>query len=234
MRKQKAFIYDFLWVLTLAAIAAFLLYPATNKIFVSATGSHPYLMGFVKVSILATMGELMAIRISKGSFSKPTGLIYRFIVWGLIGMTFVIVFDLFAGGVAASMKKGLLPQVSGESFGGKLIIALLTSAFMNLIFAPTFMCLHRVTDTFIDLGEGKLGRIFKVSLRDVTGKIDWYGFLSFVVIKTIPIFWIPAHTVTFMLPGEYRVLMASFLSIALGGILAFSKRKTPAQIEIKA
>jgi hypothetical protein len=45
--------------------------------------------------------------------------------------------------------------------------------------------------------------------------------------KTIPLFWIPAHTITFSLPPEYRVLMASFLSIALGGILAFAKRRSP-------
>jgi hypothetical protein len=62
-------------------------------------------------------------------------------------------------------------------------------------------------------------------MRAVVDKIDFYGFISFVVLKTIPIFWIPAHTVTFLLPPEYRVLMAAFLSIALGGILAFAKRK---------
>ncbi|MCX7905011.1 MAG: Mpv17/PMP22 family protein, partial [Caloramator sp.] len=50
-------------------------------------------------------------------------------------------------------------------------------------------------------------------------------FISFVVLKTIPFFWIPAHTITFLLPSEYRVLMASFLSIALGAILSLAKRK---------
>jgi hypothetical protein len=89
------------------------------------------------------------------------------------------------------------------------------------------MLFHRVTDTFIDLGSGNLSKIMKVKLGDVIGKIDFKGFISFVVIKTIPIFWIPAHTVTFMLAPEYRVLMASFLSIAMGGILAFAKRRKP-------
>jgi hypothetical protein len=118
------------------------------------------------------------------------------------------------------MKKGLLP--SSHSL---FLSAFFTSLFMNLIFAPTFMALHRITDTYIDLGEGKWSKICKVKLKDVTDKIDWYGFISFVVLKTIPLFWIPAHTITFMLPSEYRVLMASFLSIALGGILAFAKRR---------
>jgi len=59
----------------------------------------------------------------------------------------------------------------------------------------------------------------------VVGTIDWQGFFGFVVAKTIPLFWIPAHTVTFLLPPEYRVLAAAFLSIALGAILAFAKRR---------
>lgn len=191
-----------------------------------ATAAHPYIMGFIKVSILATMGELLAIMISNGEFKLPKGIIYRFIIWGFLGMTFVIIFDLFANGVTATMKKEiLLPFISTDSLGGKFVFAFFTSAFMNLAFAPTFMAFHRVTDTFIDLGEGKLSKILKVKLSSVVKKIDWDGYIGFVVIKTIPIFWIPAHTITFMLPPEYRVLMAAFLSIALGAILATSKRK---------
>ncbi|GFR35173.1 Mpv17/PMP22 family protein [Thermobrachium celere] len=86
------------------------------------------------------------------------------------------------------------------------------------------MALHRITDTYIDLGQGKLSLILKTNLKDVVNKIDWYGYISFVVLKTIPFFWVPAHTITFLLPSEYRVLMASFLSIALGAILSIAKR----------
>ena len=78
---------------------------------------------------------------------------------------------------------------------------------MNLSFAPTMMAFHRITDTFIDLKVGNEGE--KVTLGQVVKKIDWDGFVSFVLVKTIPIFWIPAHTITFLLPPEYRVLMAT-------------------------
>ena len=64
-----------------------------------------------------------------------------------------------------------------------------------------------------------------ISLPEVTDRIDWRGFIGFVVLKTIPFFWIPAHTVTFLLPPEYRILVAALLSIALGAILAYAKRK---------
>lgn len=214
---------DLIWLGVLLIIIFLLVYPSTNAIYTMTNKAHPYIMGFIKVSILATMGELLAIRIATGNYKKPVGMIYKFIVWGFLGMGFVIAFDLFANGVVGSMKKGLLPSVATDTFSYKLLFAFFTSAFMNLIFGPTFMTLHRLTDTYIDLGHGKLSEIKRVKLRDVTNKIDWYGFMSFVVFKTIPIFWIPAHTITFLLPGEYRVLMAAFLSLALGIILASSK-----------
>lgn len=217
---------DFLWLGTLLIIIFILVFKPTHEAFVEATNIQPYIMGFVKVSILATMGELLALRIATGDFKRPVGLIYRSIVWGFLGMAFALVFPLFDMGTIGAAKKQLLPYYSDASFFSRLIMALLTSALMNLAFAPTFMAFHRVTDTFIDLGEGNLKKIFNVPLQNVISKIDWNGFISFVIVKTIPLFWIPAHTITFMLPGEYRVLMASFLSIALGGILAFSKRSS--------
>jgi hypothetical protein len=87
------------------------------------------------------------------------------------------------------------------------------------------MILHRVTDTFIDLGEGHINKILKVKGHDVIRTIDWQNFFGFVVLKTIPLFWIPAHTITFLLPENYRILSAGFLSIALGLILTLSKLK---------
>ena len=218
-------IKDIIWIGVLLFIVFLLAYPSTNAIYTVANKAHPYIMGFIKVSILATMGELLALRIATGDYKKPVGIIYKFIVWGFLGMGFVIAFDLFANGVIGSMKKGLLPIGVPDTFSAKLLFAFFTSAFMNLIFGPTFMTLHRLTDTYIELGHGKFSEIKKVKLRAVTKKIDWYGFMSFVIFKTIPIFWIPAHTITFLLPGEYRVLMAAFLSLALGIILASSKRK---------
>jgi hypothetical protein len=216
---------DLIWIGTLLTIAFLLVYPSTNVIYTAANKAHPYILGFIKVSILATMGEILALRIATGDYRKPVGIIYKFLVWGFLGMGFVIAFELFSNGVRGAMNKGLLPNAAVDTFSGKLLFAFCTSSFMNLIFAPTFMTLHRLTDTFIDLGQGKFSKIKKVKLKAVTNKIDWYGFFSFVVFKTIPIFWIPAHTITFLLPGEYRVLAAAFLSLVLGIILAYSKRK---------
>jgi hypothetical protein len=216
--------FDFIWAGILLAIVAFVALPDTRHWFEVTTSAHPYIMAFVKYSILATMGELLALRIVVGDWKKPVGFIYRVIIWGLLGMVFVVIFRIFNTGVIGAQKAHLLPALE-SGFGAAFLISFLTSAFMNLIFAPTFMAFHRVTDTFIDLGDGKLGKIFSVKLKDVINKIDWNNFISFVVVKTIPIFWIPAHSITFMLPENYRLLYAAFLSIALGGILAFAKKK---------
>jgi hypothetical protein len=216
--------YDFLWLAVLAGITIFLVAPDTHRIFFTLSAAHPYLMGFAKFLVLASMGELLAIRITSGDWKVPAGMAYRAVIWGLIGMLIVIVFEFFSSGVLSAMKKGLLPAF-GDGLGHRLAFAFFTSAFMNGLFAPTFMAAHRVTDTFIDLGNGRWREMRRVTLSQVTAKIDWRGFLGFVVGKTIPFFWIPAHTITFLLPPEYRILAAAFLSIALGGILAFAKRK---------
>jgi hypothetical protein len=38
-------------------------------------------------------------------------------------------------------------------------------------------------------------------------------------------FWIPAHTITFMLPVSLRILFAAALGIVLGIILALASQK---------
>ena len=210
---------DFIWLFSLAAFVAILVAPVTHKMFVKFTTEHAYMGGFIKFFILATMGELLAIRIVTSDWSIPKGLLYRAFVWGLLGMVIVLIFNVFAAGITGALANGFLP--GGNS---KFTFAFFVSFIMNLSFAPTMMAFHRITDTFIDLKyENKNG---KVTLSDVVKRIDWDGFISFVLMRTIPIFWIPAHTITFLLPPEYRVLFAAFLSIALGAILAFAKKKS--------
>lgn len=214
---------DLAWAATLAAVVALLAAPATRAAVIAATKAHPYAMGFAKFALLASLGELLAIRIVKGSWSLPAGPLWRAAVWGLLGASLALVFPVFSGGVAAATAAGLLPSLPGP--WDKVSTAFWISAVMNLTWAPTLMLYHRLTDTWLDLAGGKLSRVGSVPVADVAAAIDWRGFLGFVIVKTIPLFWIPAHTITFLLPPELRILCAAFLSIALGGILAFSRRR---------
>ena len=81
--------------------------------FAELTLTHPYLMGFVKFAILATIGELCAIRILSGQWKSPMGLIYRTLVWGSLGMGIVLTFEILSGGVASAITNGLLRTGSG-------------------------------------------------------------------------------------------------------------------------
>lgn len=215
---------DFFWLFNLTVFVVILIIPVTHKMFVKFTTEHAYLGGFIKFFLLATMGELLAIRIVTGDWNIPKGLLYRAFVWGLLGMAIVLIFSVFAAGIASALANGFLP--GGNS---QFAFAFFVSFIMNLSFAPTMMAFHRITDTFIDLKyENKKG---KVTLSEVIKRIDWDVFVSFVIMKTIPFFWIPAHTITFLLPPEYRVLSAAFLSIALGAILAFAKKNMTSERE---
>lgn len=208
-----------LWISVIAAIGSFLAIPATRDIFTAATNKHPYIMGFVKFAILATMGELLAARMVFKKWVIIKGIIPKMFIWGLLGILIVLMFSLYTSGVHGAVEKGLL--YTGEGFSAKILTALYISAIMNLTFAPAFMASHRITDVYID----KIYSGEKTSFSNVVSEIDWSGFLKFVVGKTIPLFWIPAHTVTFLLPDEFKVIFAASLSIVLGLILNFARHK---------
>lgn len=214
-------IKDFIWIFVLICISLFVFLPQTNPIFVELTTSYPYIMGFLKTMILASMGEILVKRIRTGYYFKDPGFYLKAFVWGLLGMAFVFVFPLFDGGIKAVFNNRMFFD---SDFLNTLMYAFLISFSMNVIFAPTFMMLHRFTDTYIDLAEGSLKKLVHVPFDDVVHQINYKFFFSFVIFKTIPLFWIPAHTITFMLPPVYRVLMASYLSIALGIMLSIKKQ----------
>lgn len=218
MKKADAF-----WIAGFLGITSLFLFPSTRTAIEAATAWSPYLTGFVKTAILATMGELLASRIRTGGYLNVRGIGWRMGIWGFLGMLFVLAFKVFSGGVAAAQTAGLLPNFGAEGFFPLLGTAFLTSLLMNLFFAPAFMILHRITDGLIDAGQGRWSVMKTVKLGEVTSRIDFPHFIRFIIGKTIPLFWIPAHTITFLLPESYRVLMAAYLSIALGIILTLSK-----------
>ena len=209
------------WISVLIVISLFVFLPQTNKIFVRYTSDYPYIMGFLKTMILASMGEILVKRVRTGFYFSDKGFLLKAIVWGFLGMAFVFVFPLFDNGVKSIFNNQTFFE---QTFLNRLMYAFLISTTMNLIFAPTFMMLHRITDTYINLAEGSIKKIIKIDLYNVIDHIDFKFFYGFVILKTIPFFWIPAHTITFMLPDAYRVLMASYLSIVLGMLLTLKKQ----------
>lgn len=216
---------DILWIFVIVVITAFVLMPSTKPIFNELTIKYPYIMGFVKTAVLASMGEVLVSRIKTEKYFSGKGFFLKAVVWGFLGMIFVLIFKVFSSGVITAQSASLLPSFHNQTFIQTLLTAFLISVIMNLFFAPSFMLLHRITDGYIELGSGTLKGIFQVRLKHVIERIDFQSFIHFVILKTIPFFWIPAHTITFILPETYRVLMAAYLSIALGILLTLAKSR---------
>ncbi|MEI6389287.1 MAG: hypothetical protein WCQ50_21990 [Spirochaetota bacterium] len=215
---------DFVWAAVIAAVVALFAVPASAAVVLDLSARFPYPLGFAKFALLATMGELLVLRLGKGAWSKPAGLWAKALVWGIVGILVVLMFTLFNAGVMAAGAKGLLPL--GEGWVRILLVAFWTSAIMNLTFGPVFMAAHRISDAWIEarFGQKGLSSGARPRLGETLASVDWKRFLDFVIGRTLPLFWIPAHTLTFLLPTGYRIVVAAFLSIALGVILTWGKR----------
>lgn len=193
---------------------------------------HAMIMAFLKFGILATLGEMLGCRISTGNYTTPTfGVLPRMVVWGVLGMAISMAMTVFSSGIPAfitSMGGGeLVAAFATEGFSwGKLVVAFSISVMMNTFFAPVFMTFHKITDAHIAENGGSLkALVTPIDMRRQMVSLNWDRQWSFIFKKTIPLFWYPAHTITFMLPGELRVLFAALLGVALGVILAIGARK---------
>ena len=192
---------------------------------------HGMIMSFLKFAILSTLGECIGLRISAGVYNrKGFGIWPRAIVWGILGMGISMAMTIFANGVPAFLKSmGMenATSVMGESLSwSKVFVAFCISVGMNTIFAPVFMTLHKITDTHILTHGGTLAGFFTpIQMGEIMANLNWRVQWNFVFKKTIPFFWYPAHTITFLLPGDTRVLFAALLGVALGILLAIATHK---------
>jgi len=193
----------------------------------------PLILAFFKFAILATFGEMLGLRIRTGKYNMPHfGILTRAVIWGIFGIWIAIAMGVFRNGVPAFLDRfQLLSGINAAMMNGfsmlKLLGAFCISLMMNTTFAPVFMTLHKITDTHIAQTGGTLAGFFgnKIHVTQLISSINWEIQWGFVIKKTIPLFWIPAHTLTFILPQNFQVLVAAFLGVCLGVILSVAARK---------
>lgn len=191
--------------------------------------NHGMIFSFIKFSILATLGECIGLRIKTGNYyNKTFGIIPRAIVWGFLGLSIKMAFIIFTKGTTAFIYyMGIenSANIISEAFTvEKLLISFSISIALNLIFAPVMMTVHKITDKHIENGNGSLANFFKpIQVSSIIQQIDWKFHWDFVIKKTIPLFWIPAHTITFLLPEDLQILFAALLGVVLGIILSIAK-----------
>lgn len=231
---------DFIFIAAaLVVLLPFLIFEPAGSWFVLSTKAHPFLMAFLKFGILSTAGEVIGYRIKEGRYpAKSFGILPRGIVWGFLGMLITAAMTIFSAGVPALLEQiGIRPEIYSykELLGQSIFVsqswyhllaAFMISLFMNSIFAPFFMTIHKVSDSHIIDHQGSLRGFFSpMHFGRRLVALDWNMMWGFLFKKTIPLFWIPAHTITFMLPPEFRVLFAALLGVMLGLFMSLATRK---------
>lgn len=219
---------DLLFVSSLMLVVLpFVLSGKPYEIYTDMNSAYPFSLAALKFAVLATLGEMIGQRIKNGRYITPGfGVAARAILWGVYGVWIAIMMKVLAMGIPQIVEsmgaEGVVEAMaSSEITFKKFLGALSISVAMNLSFAPIFMTLHKITDTHILEQKGSIrALITPVPMRRIFNSLDWDVQWNFIFKKTIPLFWIPAHTVTFMLPGNSQVLFAAALSILLGVILS--------------
>lgn len=215
-------------IILIVFFAPFFLSHKLFEFYLNFNQQHGLITAFIKFAILATSGELIGLRIKTGKYyKKGFGIMPRMIVWGFLGITIKMAFIIFATGAPAFLEyMGLqnASQVIHQSFSlEKLFVAFSISASLNIIYAPLMMTFHKITDIHIGTNGGTLKGFFTpINFKEILMDLNWDIQWNFVFKKTIPFFWIPAHTLTFLLPPDFQVLFAALLGIALGIILAIA------------
>ena len=218
----------------------FFIFDPVYQFYKTFNHDHPFIISFIKFAVLSTLGEVIGLRIRKGRYHEPGfGILPRAIVWGFLGVGIKVAFIIFASGAPNVLAKAgvIFPvsppaQILNQDFFTtfswlQLLTAFIVSVTMNTFFAPVFMTFHKITDTHILQNGGTLrGFFLPIRFREIFRTLNWEVQWNFVYKRTIPLFWYPAHTITFLLPPEYRILFAALLGIVLGVFLSVASLKS--------
>jgi len=173
--------------------------------YISAVSAHPIYMAIIQFAILGTFGEVVSKWIVNKKAYWPFTVketLWKMVVWSILAVAIKYAFTGFKGYVTALVEHDLLPQaVKTNSFLGAFVL----STFTNLQFGVFMVVFHRVLDNII----------VKVN--------NWQGLDKGMLCMLW--FWIPAHTITFMLPVDFQIGLAAVWSVALGILLGFFNKK---------
>jgi hypothetical protein len=224
MKKSDIYILLFL----LAVFTPFILSKTMYNHYDRFYAGYPFITSFIKFAILATTGELIGLRIRTGRYTAPGfGILPRALVWGMLGITIQMAFIIFARGVPILLDfaglGGSQEAMEGSLSLHKLAVAFSISVLLNIFYAPVLMTVHKITDSHIEMTGGTIRGFFsRIQVSSILKNIDWDTHYGFVLKKTIIFFWIPAQTINFLMPEQFRVLIAAVYGIILGIILAFA------------
>ena len=164
--------------------------------------ANPLLSAAVQFALLGTLGEIISFTIQQRRLGLPGSgaqMIAKMFAWALLGVIIKYGFTGMRGFTRALLDHHLLPDFLGQGLGWALSVSVLTNTF----FGPQMMAFHRLEDNLI-LGQKGFAGITRA----------W---------ATLIWFWIPAHTVTFLMPVEVQIGLAAAWSLVLGVIMGLNR-----------
>ena len=164
--------------------------------------AHPILTAMAQFAVLGTLGDIIAKCLITRRFFLPFDIkttLLKMLEWALLAICIKYAFVGFNGFVDTLAAHGMLPEL------GKIGRAFSISLTMNLQFGPFLVITHRLLDNAI-------------ARKSNWANID-KGMFSLIW------FWIPAHTLTFILPKPFQIGLAALWSVVLGLILGFYNRE---------
>ncbi|HOO32250.1 MAG TPA: hypothetical protein PK466_04920 [Thermotogota bacterium] len=161
--------------------------------------NHPIWSAMLQFAVLGTVGEIVGATVKNRKFKLFSAGIFlgKMLIWAILAVMIKYAFTGFGGFVEALTTHQMLPEWGHPFF---------ISAFMNILFGPVMIMSHRFMDNILEQNPG-----------------NWKGIKG--ALLTLLWFWIPAHTVTFMLPAVWRITLAAVWSVVLGAIMGFFKRE---------
>ena len=172
--------------------------------YVAWVTAHPLFSAAVQFAILGTIGEIISHTLRHGRFTLPGRgwqIAGKIAAWAILGLFVKYGFAGIRGFTQALFDHHLLPAFVENGIGRAVAL----SVCLNMFTGPQVMFLHRLEDNLI------MGR------RDFAGMAG--------ALHTLYWFWVPAHTITFLLPVPYQIGLAAAWSLVLGVIMGLTRAR---------
>ena len=169
--------------------------------YVDLVKEYPIYSAMIQFALLGTLGDVFSKWMQRKRIFLPykwSIIFLKMLEWAFLAITIKYAFVGFQGFVDALISHNLVPELG--VFGRAFTV----SVTMNLQFGLLLVILHRYLDNLI-------------AQQNNWKNID-KGMFSLVW------FWIPAHTITFMLDKPYQIGLAAVWSVVLGFILGYYNR----------
>lgn len=164
--------------------------------------TYPIITAMIQFAVLGTVGEMIGSKLRGTKFAySPKNILSKMIIWAVLAVAIKYAFVGFGGFTEALLHKHFLPAAASSG----VFKAFFISFFTNIMFGPLLILGHRYMDNI------------------AAGIINWKGIKT--ALLTLIWFWIPAHTVTFILPPHWRISLAAVWSVVLGIIMGYANRK---------